>query len=628
MCGISGIFNRAENQMSVNLINCINDTLVHRGPDFGKVELYENVALAHRRLSIIDLSTDANQPMSTSDGRYIIVFNGEIYNFQEIRLALEKRAVSFSSHSDTEVILHAFEAYGCDCFSMFNGMFALAIYDHTNGTVLLARDQFGIKPLYFSNSADVFIFGSEIKAILKHPSFNFTLNKQALVEYFWFENALGENTFYNEIKEVKPGTILIVSEKEIQEKAFFNIYNIKETHLEENALVEKLRCLLEESVKRHLISDVPVGVFLSGGVDSSAITAFAAKHYKGKLKTYSVSFDYDKGQNELALARQVAHTFNTDHHEIHISGEDIIEVIEKLVIAHDEPFGDAADIPLYLLTKKLKGEVKVVLQGDGGDEFFGGYSRYNTVSNSKKWAPFSFLSKVISLSGTQNVKALRLQRFLNAISEKSEYKRNALLLTMESRFSNPLRVFNSQFEKTINQLDPFSKFKQVYSQYPSSMDPVQKLFYTDVLTVLKDTYFEKVDKATMANSMEIRVPFVDKELAEFALSIPASLKTAGGKQKYLLKKALEGIVPDNILYGKKKGFGVPYGDWLKTSLSAYFIKQVSTDIVSLYLDKEEILKMFELHKKDKGNFGFLLWKTLIFSVWLNSYSGYSNVSLN
>jgi asparagine synthase (glutamine-hydrolysing) len=197
MCGISGLFYYSNEKIQPELIACINDTVKHRGPDFGKVELYENVALGHRRLSIIDLSTDANQPMSTSDGRYTIVFNGEIYNFKEIRLALEKGGVSFSSHSDTEVILHAFEAYGCDCFSMFNGMFALAIYDHTNGTLLLARDQFGIKPLYFSNSADVFIFGSEIKAILKHPSFNFTLNKQALVEYFWFENALGENTFYN-----------------------------------------------------------------------------------------------------------------------------------------------------------------------------------------------------------------------------------------------------------------------------------------------------------------------------------------------------------------------------------------------------------------------------------------------
>lgn len=616
MCGIAGIIS----DDAASSIKGMTDAIAHRGPDDEGIFIENNVAFGHRRLSILDLTDNGHQPMISSDGRFVLIFNGEIYNFPEIKERLIKKGIQFSTRSDTEVILKAFEVYGALCFAMFNGMFAFAIYDKIKEELILARDQFGIKPLYYSERNDIFIFASEMKAILKYPKINFTLSKQALVEYIWFENALGENTFYKEINEVKPGTYLVISQTGIENKIFFDINCIKENPMQEDVAVQKIRILLEESVKRHLISDVPVGVFLSGGIDSSAITAFAAKHYKGKLKTYSVGFDYDKGVNELEIAKEIANKFNTEHHEIYISGNDIIEVIEDLVKAHDEPFGDAADIPLYLLTRKLKGSVKVVLQGDGGDEFFGGYSRYNTIANADKWSKVSFLSKLISFSGTKNAKALRLQRFLNAISQKEPYKRNALLLTMESKFSNPFRVFNKEFLKTIKDLDPFEKFKQIYSNYRDGMDPTQELFYTDTQTILKDTYFEKVDKSTMANSIEVRVPFVDKELAEFALSIPTSLKTKKGEQKYLLKKALAGIVPDKVLYGKKKGFGVPYGYWLRSSLSDYFVKQVSTNKVAMYLDQKEVLRMYKIHKKGKGNFGFLLWKTMIFCVWINNNS--------
>jgi asparagine synthase (glutamine-hydrolysing) len=620
MCGISGLFYYNDEKVQSELIESINDTLKHRGPDAGATKVFGNVALGHRRLSIIDLSDNANQPMSTSDGRYTIVFNGEIYNFPEIKEILIQKQVIFLTCSDTEVILKAYEFYGTSCLSMFNGMFAFAIYDLLKEELFLARDQFGIKPLYYSSKKELFIFASEMKAILKHPKLDFSLNKQALVEYIWFENALGENTFYNEIKELKPGSYLVISHKGIEERIYFDINDIKEKTITEKEAIQKISCLLEESVKRHLISDVPVGVFLSGGIDSSAITAFASKHYKGKLKTFSVAFDYDNGNNELQLAKEIADKFETEHHEIQISGNDIIDVIEDLVKAHDEPFGDAADIPLFLLTRKLKGSVKVVLQGDGGDEFFGGYSRYNTISNANKWSKLSFLSNLISLSRTRNPKALRLQRFLSAISQKEAYKRNALLLTMESRFSNPFRIFNKHFLTSLEGLDPFKKFKEVYSQYRIGMEPAQELFYTDTQTILKDTYFEKVDKSTMANSMEVRVPFIDKELAEFALSIPSSLKARQGEQKYLLKKALSGIIPDKVLYGKKKGFGVPYAYWLRTSLSDYFLKQISTQEVAKYLNRKEICRMFDVHKKGKGNFGFLLWKTMIFCIWINNNS--------
>ena len=618
MCGISGIFNRDNSRVELDLIEKINNKTEHRGPDNGSVRIFDNVALGHRRLSIIDLSSDANQPMATKNKRYTIVFNGEIYNFREIRKRLESKGIVFQTNSDTEVILYSFQEFGKECFSMFNGMFALAIFDNEKSELILARDQFGIKPLYYFVSTDVFIFGSEMKTILAHPICKTDINLQGLSEYMWYGNPLGNNTIYNNISELGAGELMVLNKNFVKIEKFFKIKNIKSKIISEGDAIDEIKVLLEESVKRHLISDVPVGVFLSGGIDSSAITAIASKHYTQQLKTFSVGFDFAGGPNELALAAKIAKKFNTDHHEIQISGNNIIDVIESLVRAHDEPFGDAADIPLYLLTQKLNGKIKVVLQGDGGDEFFGGYSRYNTIQNVGKWSLLSFLSPVIKASGVTNTKLLRFQRFLNAISQNDPAVRNALLLTMESKYSGPFRIFNLQYRNLIKEKDPFARYREVYNEFNQETNDVQSIFYADAQIILKDTYFEKVDKSTMANSIEVRVPFVDKELSEFMLSLPAELKVKKGISKYLLKKALEGIVPNEILYGKKTGFSVPYAFWLKTTLANYFEQQISTSHAQKYLDKKEILRMFDLHKRNKGNFGFLLWKTLIFAVWLNN----------
>lgn len=617
MCGIAGIYNLKNPQISKESLCKMTDSLFHRGPDNGATFISGKVGLGHRRLSIIDLSEHGDQPMSTEDGRYTIAYNGEVYNFPEIKTQLEKRGYSFNSASDTEVILNAFREYGTSCFEMLNGMFALAIYEREQEILYLARDPFGIKPLYYFFDGNIFLFGSEIKAIKCYQDIKLSIDPQALTEYLWYGNPLGNNTIYKEIKELSSGSYLTVGSYGVKSFTYYDINKTIETSLPEEEITEKIRDLLEASVKRHLISDVPVGVFLSGGIDSSAITAFASKHYKGKLKTYSVGFDYDKGINELPLAKEIAEKYGTEHHEVHISGIDVIDTIEELVKAHDEPFGDAADIPLYLLSKKLKDSVKVVLQGDGGDEFFGGYSRYNTIPNIKKWSKFRGFAPLISWTYIKNTKLLRLQRFLNAISQQRPYKRNALLLTMESEYTNPLRVLSPGLKEKLKSNDPFKRYKEVYHQYSSDIDPTQALFYTDAQIILKDTFFEKVDKSTMANSMEVRVPFIDKELTEFMLGVPGSLKVKKGMPKYLLKKALEGIVPNKVLYGKKKGFGVPYAYWLQTSLKDYFTEQVSTKKAGKYLDQKEILKLFEIHKKGKGNYGFLLWKVLIFCVWIN-----------
>lgn len=618
MCGISGILRRDLKTVDVGEIVKINETLFHRGPDYGQVQLFDHVALGHRRLSIIDLSNEANQPMFSKDNRYVIVFNGEVYNFKEIKQELLANNFSFITSSDTEVVLNAYIHYGVKCFEMFNGMFALAIFDKFTKQLVLARDQFGVKPLYYYWGEDVFIFGSEIKAILSHENLRKDgVNSQALAEYLWFGNPMGDNTIYKNIVELDGGCYMEVSETSKIIKRYFDINKIAQIKPTEEVAIKEIKRLFEESVQRHLVSDVPVGVLLSGGIDSSAITAFASKHYDRKLTTFSVAFDFAQGPNELDRAAEIAKMYNTDHHEVHISGNDVIDVIEELVAAHDEPFGDAADIPLYLLTRKLSNTIKVVLQGDGGDEFFGGYSRYKTLQNADLWSKFSWMSGVVKGFGIKNTKALRFQRFLDAISHRDKSVRNALLLTMESEHNHPFRILNNKILQDLNGTDPFKRYKEVYSNFSKEIDPIQALFYTDTQIILKDTFFEKVDKSTMASSIEVRVPFLDKCLTEYMLSLPASLKVKNGVQKYLLKKALEGTVPNNILYGKKTGFSVPYGYWLKTSLSGYFMSQISTSLVSRYLDLEEIKKLYKLHIENKGNYDFLLWKTLIFAVWIN-----------
>ncbi len=617
MCGITGFINYDNTIPDKELILKLNNVIIHRGPDNGSVKLIDNVALGHRRLSIIDLSENANQPFTTINKRFTIVFNGEVYNFSEIRDNLIAKGIEFKTKSDTEVILYAYQEYGNSCFRMFNGMFALSIYDSQTKELILARDQFGIKPLYYLNNQNNFVFGSEIKSIIQHPEFNPTIDSQGLTEYIWFGNPLGDNTIYKSVKELDAGCYMIVSASGLKIEKYFNLNKIQEKKISETEAIREIRRLLEDSVKRHLISDVPVGVFLSGGIDSSALVALGAKHYSGKLKTYSVGFDFASGPNELGLAAKIAKKYDTDHHEIHISGKNVINVIETLVDAHDEPFGDAADIPLYLLTQKIKGDIKVVLQGDGGDEFFGGYSRYNTLQNTKKWGALFFLPQFIKYLKISNPEILRLQRFVAAISENDPAVRNALLLTMSSKFTAPLNIFNSEYSKILNAIDPFQRYKEIYKHLPQGIDDVQALFYSDSQIILKDTFFEKVDKSTMANSIEVRVPFVDKELTEFMLSVPANLKVKGGVKKYLLKKALEGIVPDEILYGKKTGFSVPYAYWLQTSLADYFLEQISTIKVGNLINQTEVRNMFNIHKAGKGNYGFLLWKTLILAVWLN-----------
>lgn len=616
MCGISGLRYFDGTKPDYEVLTSMNEAIVHRGPDSGAIEVMGNTGLTHRRLSIIDLSNAANQPFQSANGRFTLVYNGEVYNFKELKKELINEGYSFRTTSDTEVILTAFEAYGTKAFEQFNGMFALAIYDKEKEELILARDPFGIKPLYIYKDNRVLAFGSEMKAILKVPNIELSISKQALSEYLWYGNPLGSNTIYEQIQELGAGTYSVVNHKSIESFRYYNPFQHKPTAATDN-MVSRTREELQAAVERHLVSDVPVGIFLSGGIDSSAITALASRKSAAPLNSYSVSFGFDSINNELSLAAKVARQFGTKHNEVEISGSDVIQVIEALVEAHDEPFGDAADIPLFMLTKKLKGQIKVVLQGDGGDEFFGGYSRYNTLSKVFFWKLFCPFVPLLMKISLKNTRWMRFQRFIFAITRKEAWYRHALLLTMESRKTNPLQVLQPKLQQELKQYDPFKRYREVYSEIPPEISDVDALFLADTQVILKDTFFEKVDKSTMANSMEVRVPFIDKELTDWCLSVAASEKIKNGEPKGLLKRALRGVVPNAILDGKKKGFGVPYAKWLKGPLRSYFMEQISTDKARVLLDVEHVKMLMELHCQNKGNYGFLLWKTLILSIWLN-----------
>jgi len=617
MCGIAGIYSLRGKPIDRDSIKNSLACIAHRGPDDEGLFCENNISFGHRRLSIIDLSAAGHQPMYSDDARYVIVYNGEVYNFREIRIDLEKRGYGFRSNSDTEVILKAFTEWKNDCFIKFNGMFAIAIFDRQTRALVVARDRFGIKPLYFSVDNNYFIFASEIKAILITGLVSKNVNYQALSEYCWYGNPLGANTMFESICELLPGHFLKIENGQIEDDIYYNYNKIFVREEDEENAVRQIREKLDAAVHRHLISDVPVGIFLSGGIDSSAITAFASKYYGNKLQTYSVAFDFDRGINELERAAFVAKKYKTQHNELYVKADDLIPIIEELVCSHDEPFADAANIPLFLLCRAIKGHIKVVLQGDGGDEIFGGYSRYKTVQDRNKWLFPAQFASCISPSAT-SPRLLRLKRFLTAISEKNEAIRHALLLTMETPGIPPEDIFSEGIKNKLRESSPFNRYVDIYSSL-DGISTIDKLFFADNQIILPDTFLEKVDKSTMAHGLEVRVPFLDNTLTDYVMSLPASLKVKNGEKKYLLKRSLRNIVPDSILDAPKSGFGVPYSFWLENKLNNYLSERVNDNSIAHIFDRGYINKLISQHKQGKGYSGFLLWKALQLAIWADKY---------
>jgi asparagine synthase (glutamine-hydrolysing) len=586
--------------------------LAHRGPDEQDFWVEGPVGLGHTRLSIIDLSETGHQPMR--DNHLTIVFNGEVYNFRELQKELDAPGVSYRGHSDTEVILKAFQRWGDGAIVRLNGMFALAIWDSQTSRLLLARDRFGIKPLYYYLTDNAVIFGSEIKSLVASGRIQTRLAHDGLSEYVYYGAALGRKTLYEGVRRLLPGHIMSFERGTVHERAYWKVEDVQPMNMSDDLAAEGVRTRLENAVSRHLVADVPVSIFLSGGIDSSTITAFAARHYSGKLKTYSVGFNFEHGVNELPKAKRVAEMYGTDHHELQLAGAAVPDVIESLVDRHDQPFGDAANIPLYLLARELKGAEKVVLQGDGGDEMFGGYRRYVILTWLRWWKLAARAAPVVDRLAPKHRQYLRLKRILDAVADDDAAIRMARLLAEDPFEPSPLLALNEELRQAVSRHDPFAAYRAADERF-RAVDPVQKMLYTDTVVLLPDIFLEKVDRATMTYGIEVRVPFLDAELGEFALGLPASQKIRGMEKKWVLRKALRGIVPDDILDAPKTGFGVPYGAWLRGPLRSFMEDYLLGDSSSAIFDTRMLRTWVDEHLSKKRNHGFRLYKLLNLAVW-------------
>jgi asparagine synthase (glutamine-hydrolysing) len=620
MCGITGIVVRPGNGLGLTTKkkSVILDSIRHRGPDTQGQFTDGRVWLGHVRLSILDLSDAASQPMTIGDGRYVICYNGEVYNFAELARQLDLN--DLRSNSDTEVVIRAFAKLGVDSIKLLNGMFAFAVYDKQAKKVWLVRDRLGIKPLYYRFDENGLSFASEINAL---DGQEFQCDLSVVHEWLYYGTTLGERTLYQGIRKLLPGHYLELDLATFSSK--IECYWSPTHYLgcdkytgSVDERIQQTRNLMERAVKRQLVSDVPVGVFLSGGVDSSAITAFASRHYAGKLATYSVGFDFDKGINELPKAKEIARLYGTDHHELHISGFEIADVVEKMVGHHGMPFSDAANIPLYLLSSRINDTTKVILQGDGGDEMFGGYSRHSTLSFYKTARVLAKLGNLVNGLMPRNSQYYRRQRYINALAPDDLAGVMALLLTEEDSGSNPAAVFAPDFRRKIVSADPFTRFRECQS-YIKGEDIVNQMLLVDAMIILPDIFLEKVDRSTMAASIEVRVPFLDNDLVDFCMRLSGPQKVRFGQKKWLLKKALKGVVPEDILYGKKTGFGVPYGYWLRGALKPLFFDHLQTfqNNHPGVLDSASIQSLYDEHTSRRRDRSFLLWKILNFMIWAN-----------
>lgn len=623
MCGIAGRFARdgAGHGLSAGQRARVLECLEHRGPDAAGEFDAGNVWLGHRRLSILDLSDAGCQPMSTVGGRYVLTYNGEIYNFMDLARTLTLD--NLRSHSDTEVLLRAFALQGPAVFTLLNGIFAFALYDTHTKKAWLVRDRLGVKPLQYQIGAGRLSFGSEAKALLAMSEETPACNVAALHEWTYFGTTLGEQTLYAGTQRLLPGHYLELDlatwSHTIREYWSPAAVVPATPTATPKALIDQTRAHLDEAVRRQLVSDVPVGIMLSGGIDSSAITAFATRHYPGRIATYAAGFDFENGPNELAKARSVAAHFGTDHHEMSIGGVDMPDVIEKMVHHHDAPFGDAANIPLFLMGQRVRQSATVVLQGDGGDEMFGGYRRYSTLSRFTQFRALAAVGTRLNRLTPAGLSHERRARYFDALLERDRAVVMARLLTADGKYPDVTAVFSPSMRRRVAEHDPFARYRAC--QALSADRPMaDQMMLIDTMIILPDTYFEKVDRAMMASSIEARVPFLDNDLVDFCLRLPASTKIPGGRRKWLLKAALEGVVPEPILKQQKLGFGVPFGFWLEGALKNFFHDHAARFARNYpdVLDRGYIEGLYRQQLARAHDHAFLLWKVLNFMIWANA----------
>jgi asparagine synthase (glutamine-hydrolysing) len=623
MCGIVGkIHHDPGRPVDWSQIEQMAQSVGHRGPDDQGVWVEGNVGLGHRRLSIIDLSVNGRNPMCNEDGSTWIVFNGEVYNFQELRRELEGRGHRFKSRTDTEVVLHGYEEWGAECVQRFRGMFAFAIWNSETRELLLARDRLGVKPLFYSMTGNGLLFGSELKAILASGEVETTPDFGSIHQFLLWQCIPSPRTCFEQIKKLPPACVLRYREgAEPEVRRYWRPDYGQPFEADEEKLTEQVRRVVQEATERRLIADVPIGIFLSGGIDSACVLASARRAMAGPIDTFSVGFG-SEAFDESSYARLLALHFDTRHHEIRIT-PDAIELLPRMASLFDEPFADSSAIPTYYLCKYTSEFVKVALSGDGGDEAFGGYQRYLALKGFRflsrfpmsRWLPLLHPLFPHRAVGRSQQRYIRDLLGITTLDSREQYRAIFLGLMNEERWKP---IYSQSFRELLNGTGA-GTFLFGWDEC-SAPDDVTRAMAGDTLSYIPEDLNVKVDISSMACGLEVRSPFLDHSLVEFSARIPSSLKIRGLKQKYILKKAFRDELPTEILRRKKAGFAVPISEWFRKELKDYtrdVLLSPDAQIAEIFSTKKVQL-ILEEHASGARNWHAQIWPMLVLENWFQA----------
>jgi asparagine synthase (glutamine-hydrolysing) len=621
MCGICGIVSGArDDRPDLEAVARMSRRLTHRGPDSDGLFERGPVALAARRLSIIDLA-GGSQPIAGEDGSVVVVQNGEIYNYRELKRELEAAGHRFRTDCDTEVLVHLYEQEGEAFVERLRGMFAIALWDDKQRRLLLARDRFGIKPLYYRFVDGGLGFASELKSLLEQPGFDRAIDPQALSAYLAFNSIPAPLTIFSEARKLRPGTLLRWQDGGLREVRYARPEPVPAEAVRrhpEPVLEEELRDVLRDSIRAHLVADVPVGVLLSGGLDSGAITALAAAEAGEAVKTFSVGFE-ESGFDELARARLVAERYGTDHHEL-ILRPDAVDLIPKLVDAFDEPFGDSSALPTYLVSELASSQVKVALSGEGGDELFGGYYTYVADLLAPRLGRLATLAAPLVEALPSSDKRVgfdyKAKRFARAAANPDPLARHHAWKEIFSPANRAALLAGSD-----TGWDPVDLLRARYAE-TAGAEPLARMQDVDLGIYLVDDLLVKTDRLSMAHSLELRVPFLDNRVAEFALALPTRMKVRGFAKKRLLRRALAPLLPDEVVRGRKQGFSIPLAAWLRGPLEPFAREVLAAPTLERQgcLDPAAVAPLLDRHCSGREDLSRQLWGLMALTLWFDRYA--------
>ncbi len=625
MCGIAGFVHTRgtppPEAKRLRLLKAMTDAVAHRGPD-GEGHVVDGpAALGHRRLSIIDLASGA-QPMADAQNLALLSFNGEIYNFQEVKKDLAAKGYAFKTNSDTEVILNAWLDRGPDCLDLLEGMFAFALWDKRDHTLFAARDRFGKKPFYYTLQNGVFAFASELTCLGRLPFLTLDVAASAIARFLSYEYVPTPQTIYKQVHKLRPGHFLLLKNGEITTRPYWDMPVPEETRLSEDEACERLRELLAKSVKRRLVSDVPLGVFLSGGVDSSTVAALMAGMLP-KVKTFSIGFS-EQSYDESRYARTIAERFQTEHHERILSAAECGDLLPEIAARFDEPMADPSIVPTFLLSKVTREKVTVALGGDGPDELFAGYEYYTAFNLARK---YNALPKFLRSGLVEPLTKLLPQsagyvnpRFVaDAFLAGARAPEHLRVQTWLSAFhpDGQARIWNTPRPDLLEPDALFAPTRELWDRFPAK-DARAKVFYVFARQYMLDYILVKVDRCSMMHSLEVRAPFLDRDFAEFVCRLPVSMKLHGNKRKYLLKKAVAGLLPNEIIHRQKRGFLIPTAQWLRESLRPHAEELMGEKHLREQglFNPKALRTMLDEHTSGKRDHRKALWTMLVLQLWL------------